>query len=435
MKHYLKKDLCRFVVAHDLVVDFIQEGSLDALLYWDVNNPESGWMNKKLWRKLGFSLDQLSDDVSAWQGIINQADLKLAVDAFYEYCDNLTGSYDQTVRYLHKNGSKVSIRCLGTVIRDGDGKPIRMLGAYSTENNLLEQAVKQIDQVDYWRSILENMNDGFQIIDENFRYVYLNKKTVELSKYPANSLIGKTMMEMYPGIESTDIFRAIKSVLKTKKQKSMVVDFTFPNGKLETYYNIIQPLENCVCVFTSQIPERFKAIYKRLKDSEQRWKFALEGAKDGVWDWNLETNEVYFSSQWKAMLGFKNDEIQGSLEERSKRIHPDDLQTCYDDIQKHLNGEEEIYSNIHRAFCKDGSYKWILDRGKVVERDVNGKPLRMVGTHTDLTERIEAEEQLNKKNKELEQFTYLSSHDLQEPLNTILSYSKLLEREKDNFVK
>jgi len=168
-----------------------------------------------------------------------------------------------------------------------------------------------------------------------------------------------------------------------------------------------------------------KKIKQALSASEERWKFALEGAKDGVWDWNLETNDVFYSKQWKAMLGYQDHEIHGSFEDWESRVHPDDLEKCYADIQKHINGKTDMYSNIHRILCKDGSYKWILDRGKIFVDETNGK--RMVGTHTDLTDRMEIEHKLKEKNKELEQFAYITSHDLQEPLNSIISFSNLLK--------
>jgi PAS domain S-box-containing protein len=148
------------------------------------------------------------------------------------------------------------------------------------------------------------------------------------------------------------------------------------------------------------ITER-KLAEKALKDSEERWKFALEGASDGVWDWNIETNDVYFSTQWKAMLGFAEHEITNTLDEWAKRVHPDDLQKCYADIQLHLDGETPFYSNIHRVICKDGSLKWILDRGKIVKFGPDNKPLRMIGTHADLTERINTEEQIRNQTKRL----------------------------------
>jgi PAS domain S-box-containing protein len=130
---------------------------------------------------------------------------------------------------------------------------------------------------------------------------------------------------------------------------------------------------------------------KQLEESEFRWKFAVDGRGDGLWDWNVDTNEVYFSKAWKEMLGFKEDEIQGSLEEWKKRVHPDDLEKVYEDINSHMNGETEVYSNEHRVMCKDGSYKWVHDRGIVVQRNEKGRPTRLIGTHTDITLRKETE--------------------------------------------
>lgn len=135
-----------------------------------------------------------------------------------------------------------------------------------------------------------------------------------------------------------------------------------------------------------------RAAYDKLQESEQRWQFALEGSRDGVWDWNLKTNEVFFSHQWKKMLGYEDHEITANLEEWDKRVHPDDKARTYADIEKHLSGQAAHYENEHRVQCKDGSYKWILDRGMIVSRDPDGKAVRMIGTHTDITERKQHED-------------------------------------------
>jgi diguanylate cyclase (GGDEF)-like protein/PAS domain S-box-containing protein len=130
---------------------------------------------------------------------------------------------------------------------------------------------------------------------------------------------------------------------------------------------------------------------RALVESEFRWKFAIEGAGDGLWDWDVPRSTVFFSTRWKSMLGFTEDEIGNSLDEWSKRVHPDDLQRAMADVQAHLDGLTPIYRNEHRVRCKDGSWKWILDRGLVVSRDAAGKPLRAIGTHRDITEQHEAE--------------------------------------------
>ncbi|ACL72932.1 diguanylate cyclase/phosphodiesterase with PAS/PAC and Chase sensor(s) [Thioalkalivibrio sulfidiphilus HL-EbGr7] len=123
----------------------------------------------------------------------------------------------------------------------------------------------------------------------------------------------------------------------------------------------------------------------RLSDSEYRWRFALEGAGDGVWDWNLEDNTVYFSRRWKSMLGFEDQEIGQGLDEWQRRVHPDDLDSTLAELKGYLNGDRGEYVSEHRMRCKDGSWKWILDRGMVVSRDGQGRPLRMIGTHTDIS--------------------------------------------------
>ena len=125
--------------------------------------------------------------------------------------------------------------------------------------------------------------------------------------------------------------------------------------------------------------------------SEQRWKFALQSAGDGLWDWNAQTNKVYFSPQWKAMLGYEEHEIGDGLDEWDKRLHPDDRERVYAELNQHLDGQTAIYVSEHRLLCKDGTYKWILDRGQVMSHTPEGKPLRVIGTHSDLSQRKRAE--------------------------------------------
>lgn len=131
-----------------------------------------------------------------------------------------------------------------------------------------------------------------------------------------------------------------------------------------------------------------------LAANEERWRVALEAAGDGVWDWNVAAGTVVFSDGWKSMLGYMPDEIGTSPDEWKVRVHPDDMATVMHDVSEHLGGKTKFYSNEHRVLCKDGRWKWILDRGMVIERDKNHDPLRMIGTHTDISSRKEMEEML-----------------------------------------
>lgn len=175
---------------------------------------------------------------------------------------------------------------------------------------------------------------------------------------------------------------------------------------------------------------------RELQRSEERWHFALEGAEDGVWDWNPQTGEVFYSSRWKAMLGFSGDEIANSITEWDKRVHPDDRAAAYEDLDRHISGEVPVYMNIHRLKCKDGTYKWILDRGKVMQWDDQGQPVRFIGTHTNITDRKIVEEELIIAKSKAEESDRLKmsflnniSHEVRTPLNAIMGFTNLLTEE------
>ncbi len=141
-----------------------------------------------------------------------------------------------------------------------------------------------------------------------------------------------------------------------------------------------------------EMADKMKANFAQLSASEQRWHYALSGARDGVWDWNLEDNRVYYSSRWKEMLGHTDEEIGEDIEELEQRVHPDDLLDMFGCLERHLDGKTPFYEHIHRVRCKDDSYCWVLDRGKVIEWAVDGTPSRVISTHTDITEYRKAQD-------------------------------------------
>ncbi|MEG4027891.1 MULTISPECIES: response regulator [unclassified Microcoleus] len=140
-----------------------------------------------------------------------------------------------------------------------------------------------------------------------------------------------------------------------------------------------------------------------LQASEERWELALRGSNDGVWDWNVNTNEVFFSARWKEMLGYEDHEIPNHLDEWSKRVHPHDLNWVMQVIQDHFEGKTPFYITEHRLLCKDGSYKWILARGQAL-LDEAGKVVRMIGSHSDTTDRKKLEQEIQAREQLLNAF-------------------------------
>ena len=128
----------------------------------------------------------------------------------------------------------------------------------------------------------------------------------------------------------------------------------------------------------------------------------LEASNDGFWDWNIATGEVYFSKRWAEMLGYEQDEIDPHVRSWEKIVHPDDMPHVMEVLQKHLNGETDYYETEHRVLTKNGEWKWILDRGRVICRDAHGTPLRASGSHTDITEKKRHEQERENLLRELE---------------------------------
>jgi PAS domain S-box-containing protein len=181
-----------------------------------------------------------------------------------------------------------------------------------------------------------------------------------------------------------------------------------------------QPVESPI-----EILENIDILSNNLIDAPEkllRLQLALKVANIGVWDWNPQTNQVNFSSQWKAILGYEDDEITNTLHEWESRVHPDDLPSVYAEIGRHLQGELSFYQTEHRLRCKDGTYKWIVDRGQIVARDDQGNPVQFIGINYDISARKASEialENLSQKLQESQEVLKESNILLNSVLETI----------------
>lgn len=154
-----------------------------------------------------------------------------------------------------------------------------------------------------------------------------------------------------------------------------------------------------------------KLVKKRtseLRASELRWKFALEGAKQGVWDWDIKNDIVFYSKQWKQMLGYQENEIENHYNEWAMRVHPEDLPKTKQDLEQHIEGKTPFYENLHRMKNKYGKYIWVLAKGMVVEHDKNGNATRLIGTQQDFSETKELTDKLKTERQLLEKISQLS---------------------------
>jgi PAS domain S-box-containing protein len=147
------------------------------------------------------------------------------------------------------------------------------------------------------------------------------------------------------------------------------------------------------------VTERLR-LERKLRDSEERFELAIRGTDAGVWDWDMRSDEVFFSARWKSMLGHDDHEIANSFSEWENRLHPEDRSRSLSTIREYMDGGRSEYELEHRLRHKDGSYRWVLSRGAAM-RDPSGKPYRMVGSHIDITLRKETEETLRHQEAQL----------------------------------
>jgi PAS domain-containing protein/two-component sensor histidine kinase len=175
----------------------------------------------------------------------------------------------------------------------------------------------------------------------------------------------------------------------------------------------------------------------RLRVADERYHFAVQASDRGVWDWDLITNKVYYSSESMKILELTESDLVAAPEEWDERVHPEDREEYYGNINLHFDNKIPFYETCHRVLCT-GKYKWILDRGKVIERDPDGKPLRIVGTHTDISQQKEKEIELGKmleivntQNNKLLNFAHIVSHNLRTHSGNIKS---LLDLHKETLL-
>lgn len=143
----------------------------------------------------------------------------------------------------------------------------------------------------------------------------------------------------------------------------------------------------------SQQYDELEKHRNELVVSNQRYELVVEGSNDGIWDWDLQTGAYFFSIKWKKNLGYHKGELEDTLEAWKSLFHPEDLQRSLDKIEAYLNSKEDVYENTYRIRCKDGEYRWILSRGKGIG-DSDGNPIRLAGSHTDITEQVNLQNKL-----------------------------------------
>ena len=264
-----------------------------------------------------------------------------------------------------------------------------------TQRKDLEAQVKE--QLHLQEQIFDVIPVPLVLKDGSSRFLQVNRAFADFVNLPKESVLGKGPYEVFSPSLASMVFDEDREILRSGTPRMdlerQVKDGRGRNMWLKSYKApIFNNSGEIVGIVGGNMDiTAVKDAESALRESEERWKFALEGAGDGVWDWNLKTGYVYYSSRWKAMLGYGEKDISNCFEEWERLLHAEDSGKFKRAIDPVLSGTTVSFTCEFRMLAEDGNWRWILARGKAVEADASTVPTRIIGTNSDITERKWAE--------------------------------------------
>ncbi|MBN1782459.1 PAS domain S-box protein [bacterium] len=275
-----------------------------------------------------------------------------------------------------------------------------------TLRHLTEKALRESEEK--FRSILQNLNDLIWILDDHYIIQFVTDSCQTVLGYTIEQIL---CISIFDRIHPDDMDLVRKQMKQIENRSDEIQPFELRMKHLSGHWIIMElvgnnqldnPAIRGIILSGRDITER-RQIEASLRESQERLKLALEGTNDGLWDYSPKANTVYFSARWFSMLGYPPFSLPSTMDTWKRLLHPEDAPDAKKALNQFVRSNRDFYTNEYRLRTADGEYRYVLSRGKAVERDKNGRITRMVGTITDITEQKEADARIRESETKFRQ--------------------------------
>jgi len=329
-------------------------------------------------------------------------------------------------RLISKDSTAFCAEVSLSTLPDHTGKPRGFVCVLSdvTEQRKAEYLVRKSEEKH--RALVEGISHIIFTADTRGRFTYVSPVIQQVLGYTARELIGKYIYTLVPSEERHILGEKIKEAQGGILSPN---DFTLvdKSGGIHWGRIIAQPLieGEKVTGITGLVEDitTLKQSEQALQESEEKLKLAIEGSGVGLWDWRVQSGEMVINDRWAEILGYTVLELSPvTIDTWKSLLHPDDLEKSNELLRMHFAGEAADFAGEYRMKHKDGHWVWVLDRGMVTEWDTARNPVRMTGTHLNISERKSAEEALRRVNRKLNLLSSLTRHDILNKVSVLLGY-------------